>query len=225
MIACIHGFKCGSGWFKFYGVIPFSATEGSSSGTKVDALVDRQIFCRVNTVFLQNVFKDHFGHTACASAKNSLSFQILPGKVAVIPCNHKVPCTLRQLCKVDHWVVGFAQIRVDRGFRSHKSDIRFTGQNGGHCFVCTKAGHQCQINAFLCEIAFFDRHIHRGIEDGMCYFIQHDFFSGDFFFLPAARQRKCDKCRQQEQTDAPFLFSVHNRILLFLMGNSPLYKV
>ena len=34
-----------------------------------------------------------------------------------------------------------------------------------------------------------------------------------------------DGSSQQEQTDAPFLFSVHNRILLFLMGNSPLYKV
>ena len=62
--------------FEFNGKVSASAGKCRRCGTKINALIDIHIRCRVQIVFLQDVFKDHLGHTAFAAAKNFLPLQI-----------------------------------------------------------------------------------------------------------------------------------------------------
>ena len=58
--------KGGSGRLEFHCESSRSITcKSRRCGTKVNALVDFQICCRVNAVVFQNIFKNHFWHAAC----------------------------------------------------------------------------------------------------------------------------------------------------------------
>ena len=52
-----------------------------------------------------------------------------------------------------------------------EADVGFTGEDGGHGFVGSKAGNQLEVDALFSEVAVFDGHVLRCIENGMGYFV------------------------------------------------------
>ena len=88
-----------------------------------------------------------------------------------------------QLCEVHHIILCAAGVGVDGTFTPHKTDIRRAGQDSRHRLVSAESGDQLQIDPLIRKISFLDRHIHRGIEDGMCHFIEDHLLSsaGDGF--------------------------------------------
>lgn len=48
----------------YYCEVALSAGKCGSSGTEINALVDIEVGFGVDIVFLENIFKDHFGHAA-----------------------------------------------------------------------------------------------------------------------------------------------------------------
>ena len=173
-ISCAFFFQCSRRRLKFYGKICRSiARKSRRRGTEINALVDGQVFLRIQSVFTENVFKDHFRHAALATAENFLSFQVFPFEVRhFFPCHKEVSGTLSKLRKVHCRVSRTFLVCINGCFCSHKSDICFTGDQSSQNFICTKARHQCQIQTFLCKISLFDCHILRRIENRMRYFIQ-----------------------------------------------------
>ena len=83
-------------WFEFYCICRGIITcKSCCRGTEINTLVDGQIFLRINAVFLQYIFKYHFRHSTLTTAKNLLSFQILPFEIRnLFSCHKKIPRTL-----------------------------------------------------------------------------------------------------------------------------------
>ena len=158
-------FKIGCTRFEFYG-------EVSSSSAEVNALVNRQIFLRVKSILLQNILKYHFRHATFASAQNFPAFQIFPFEILnIFPGNQEVPGALGELGKVYNIIIRPLVICVDRSFRTHKADVGSSGEDGRHSFVGSETSHKRKVDSFVGKISLFDCHIHRSIEDGVCYFI------------------------------------------------------
>ena len=156
---------------KFYRIFTFSTGESSSSGTKINALVNIYL-SRVNAVLAEDIFKYHLGHTALPTAQHILSNQFFPGETVILCAPYKkVSGPLRQLGKIDDGIICLFQMGVNCRFCPHEADIRFSGQKSGHGFICPITGHQIQFNAFFREISLFDCHIHRCVKDRMCHFV------------------------------------------------------
>ena len=71
-------------------------------------------------------------------------------------------------------VRGALGVGVDGSLRAHEADVRFAGDDRGHRLICTKSAHKRQVDPFLFKIPFFDRRIHRCVEDRMRDLIQCD---------------------------------------------------
>ena len=101
-----------------------------------------------------------------------MAFQIFPGEILhFFPCYQEIACPLGELGKINHIVVCPFIVGVDRSLGTHKTDISFAGNHGGHRFICPKTADQIQSNAFLLKISFFNCHIHWSIKDGVSDFI------------------------------------------------------
>ena len=153
----------------------------------------------------QDILEDHLRHAAFSSAQDVGPFQVFPGKVRHLLAGYKeIAGPLGELGEVDYVVSGAFIVGVDRGFRAHKPNVRAVGEDGGHCLVSAKSGHQFQVDAFFLEISFFDGHIHGRIEDGVSHLVEDHFrffrkvFSRSVFFFGSAgahsgAQHKSDK--------------------------------
>ena len=172
-ITCPFFFQDCGRWFKLYRIcrriIP---CESRCRRTKIDTLVDGQIFLWVDAIFLQNIFKYHFRHATFSSTENFLSFQIFPFEIRhLLPSHKEVSGPLGKLGKVYCRVGGAFLVCIDRCFRSHETDICLTGNQSCQNFICAKTSYQCQVQTFLCKISLFNRHILRRIENRMRYLI------------------------------------------------------
>ena len=95
-----------------------------------------------------------------STAQNSFSFEICPLKMLVVlPCNEKVSGSLCELCKINDIVGSSFAVHINGSFRSHKSNIGFSGNNGSHCFIGSKSGDKCEVDVFIFEVSFLNRHI------------------------------------------------------------------
>ena len=77
----------------------------------------------------------------------------------------------RKQGKVYNIIIRPLVICVDRSFRTHKADVGSSGEDGRHSFVGSETSHERKVDSFVGKISLFDCHIHRSIEDGVCYFI------------------------------------------------------
>ena len=90
---------------------------------------------------------------------------------------------------------------IDGCFRSHKSNIRFPGDQRSQHFICSESSYQCKIQTFFFKISFFDCHILRRIENRMGYFIQCNFGKLLFCSIPLCSKysrRQC--CHSQDNS-------------------------
>ena len=202
-MACAFFFQNCGRWLKLYGIrrriIPCKSRR---RGTEINTLVNGQIFLRVNAVFLQDIFKYHFRHATFSPAKNFLSFQIFPLEIRhLFSCNKKISRALGQLGEV-HGRIGCPFLTgIDGCFRSHKSNIRFPGDQRSQHFICSESSYQCKIQTFFFKISFFDCHILRRIENRMGYFIQCNFSKLLFCSIPLCSKysrRQC--CHSQDNS-------------------------
>ena len=130
------------------------------------------IFMRVNIVFFQDVFKNHFRHTARSASDHFFSDQVFPPEVRLIlPADHKVPCALGELTEIDQIVSISFIILVDGRLRSHQSDVRVAADNGSGAFIRTESGLYLQLNTGIFKISQFHCHILRCIKNGMSHLI------------------------------------------------------
>ena len=172
-ITGIFRFKGSSARFKFDGIVCLPTGKCSSGWTEINTLVDRKILLWINSVFFQNVFKDHFRHATFSSAKNVFSFQIIPWKIRhFFTCDQKVSGALRKLREVFDDIICTLLVSINRRFTSHKANICLTGEDGGHNFIRPKTSNKSQINSFIRKIPIFNRNVLRGIEDRMGDFVQ-----------------------------------------------------
>ena len=166
-------FQCSGGRFKFNGEIPLAAGKRGCCGAEVDTLIDIHICFRIQTLLLQDIFENHFRHSAFAAAKNIFPFQITPFKVRhFLPGHHKIPGPLGSLREVDHRIIGAFQIGVHGRLRAHKADLGIPGNDGGHHLVGAVAVHQIQLDSLLLKISFLNGHILGRVEDGMSHLIE-----------------------------------------------------
>ena len=166
-------FQRSGGRFKFYGEISLAAGKRGCCGAEVDTLIDIHICFRIQTLLLQDIFENHFRHSAFAAAKNIFPFQITPFKVRhFLPGHHKISGPLGSLREIDHRIIGAFQIGVHGRLRAHKADLGIPGNDGGHHLVGAVAVHQIQLDSLLLKISFLNGHILGRVEDGMSHLIE-----------------------------------------------------
>ena len=156
-------------------IVSLPARKRCRCRAEVNTLVNLHIRLRVDSVLLQNIFKDHLRHTARSSAEHTLSLQHIPGKVVCLfPCHKKISGALCQLRKIDYIVLRSPRIGIDRALASHEADIRLSRQHRRHGLIRAKARDKLKVDAFLSEISLLDCHIHRRIKYGMCHLVQRN---------------------------------------------------
>ena len=213
-------FKCCGRRLKFHCELPFSTRESCSSRTKINALVNRKILFRIQTVLFQDILKNHLRHTTFSSSQHFFSFQVTPLKIRhLFPCYQKVSRTLGSLCEVYHRVVGAFKIRVHGCFRSHKSDLRLPGNDRCHRLIRPVPGHQVEVEAFLCKISIFQCDILWGIKDRMCHLIQGNLCHFILLFPTSGKQTD-----HPESHQPCYEFYLFHPNLLGLFHNITLWK-
>ena len=63
--------------------------------------------------------------------------------------------SLGKLGKIDHIVLFPLLININRGFRTHKTNIGFPGKYSSHRFICSQSVDQLDVQPFFFKIAFF----------------------------------------------------------------------
>ena len=136
--------------------------------TEINTLINGKILLRVKSVLFQNILKNHFRHTAFSSPKHFLALQITPLKIRhLFPCHQEISRPLSQLRKVHRRVCGAFLICVNRGLRSHKSNIRFPGDQSCQNLIRSKTSHQFHIQTLVCKIPLFNGNVLRRIKNRM----------------------------------------------------------
>lgn len=102
----------------FYRVVSLPAGERGGGGAEINRLVDSKVGGRIDIVIFQNIFEDHFRHTACPPAEYRAAFEHRPFKVIHgTAADKEVAGALRKLRKVDSIVLGASKVCVDGSFR------------------------------------------------------------------------------------------------------------
>src|SRR5690606_35424056 len=88
-----------------------------------------QIIMRINSVQLERKLACHLRHAAFSLSKKSAAFKLGPLEIRHrLSGDQEGAIGLRNLGKVDDWIITSLLLHIDRRFRSNQSDINPVGQ-------------------------------------------------------------------------------------------------